>query len=142
MKLEIVIRREGDKITQTPTCAFANLHDGRGWVGRDGRKWKENIEKEYNIVSGGICDEVCLSQIDSVFKARKNMYRLFFSFSFSSDAYQPGLNAYEASRKFQTQIKYDITISVIHNRRAVVESLQYLFGSAINERGKREEMQK
>ena len=48
----------------------------------------------------------------------------------------------EASRKFRTQIKYDITISVIHNRQAVVESLQYLFGSAINERGNLEEMQK
>ena len=33
-------------------------------------------------------------------------------------------------------IKYDITVSVIHNRRAVVESLQHLFGRAINERGK------
>lgn len=37
----------------------------------------------------------------SVFKARKNMYpTFFFSFflfySFSSNAYQPGLNAYES----------------------------------------------
>lgn len=57
MKPEIVIRREGDKITQTPTSAFANLHDGRGWVGRDGRKWKIQYRERGNMMYTS--DEMC-----------------------------------------------------------------------------------